>query len=304
VSRTEPAPDPAPGEPPAADTVRCDTCRAEVMAGTFCESCGVPLRPSRRGWLALVPVAVVMVSAIVAALLVRDDTATSPAVRRDRVAATVEIPDAAAPRPTVRVTYRMPASAAGPGRVDTVEAVARRLSHLGVPLRGLATVGRQLHLELPGELADAAGDLGRRGVLEVRRVTGTRPGPCPRPVPARTACSADGTLAYTLDDRVLWGSIDVARADADPGAHGDHVLDVLLRPAGAQRFARDSAGLVGSQLALVLDGTVLSAPTLQAPITNGRVEVVGGFSRAQASVLAAVLASPPLPVGLELVSVR
>ena len=52
------------------------------------------------------------------------------------------------------------------------------------------------------------------------------------------------------------------------------------------------------QLAIILDKVVVTAPTVQSPITNGTGEITGGFSEAQAKDLAVVLNSGSLPVDL------
>src|SRR5439155_9589596 len=57
--------------------------------------------------------------------------------------------------------------------------------------------------------------------------------------------------------------------------------------------------LLGAQLAVSLDQQVISAPTVQAPITDGRVVITGNFTEQSAKDLAAVLNSGPLPVPLK-----
>jgi preprotein translocase subunit SecD len=77
-----------------------------------------------------------------------------------------------------------------------------------------------------------------------------------------------------------------------------------LNDAGAQKFAEATERLRGRDLAIVLDGVVASAPTVQDAITGGQGEITGGFTEAEAKNLAVVLNSGALPVELERQEVR
>ncbi len=66
---------------------------------------------------------------------------------------------------------------------------------------------------------------------------------------------------------------------------------------GAKVFERITTENVGKQLAIVLDGAVQSAPTIQAPIAGGNAQITGNFSHDEAAKLAIVLReSLPAPV--------
>jgi preprotein translocase subunit SecD len=54
--------------------------------------------------------------------------------------------------------------------------------------------------------------------------------------------------------------------------------------------------MVLDQAAVVLDGTVLSAPLIAGPIAGGHLEISGNFTRAAVGELAAELQGGPLPV--------
>lgn len=55
----------------------------------------------------------------------------------------------------------------------------------------------------------------------------------------------------------------------------------------------------GRQFAMVLDGVVLSAPTMQAPITDGNSQITGNFTESSARDLANALKFGALPVAFE-----
>jgi preprotein translocase subunit SecD len=77
-----------------------------------------------------------------------------------------------------------------------------------------------------------------------------------------------------------------------------------LKDEGTQKFAEATERLRGRDLAIVLDGVVVSAPTVQDAITGGEGEITGGFTEAEAKNLAVVLNSGALPVELERQEVR
>ena len=82
---------------------------------------------------------------------------------------------------------------------------------------------------------------------------------------------------------------------------GRRAVDFTLEGEGSSLFAEYTTNNVGRQFAIVLDGTVVSAPVIRSAITNGQGQITGGdtgFSRQEASNLVAVLnyGSLPFPV--------
>jgi preprotein translocase subunit SecD len=77
-----------------------------------------------------------------------------------------------------------------------------------------------------------------------------------------------------------------------------------LNKAGAKKFGDATAKLLQKQLAIVLDGVVESAPTVQSAITGGQGEITGNFSATEAKNLAVVLNSGALPVELQRLNVQ
>jgi preprotein translocase subunit SecD len=75
------------------------------------------------------------------------------------------------------------------------------------------------------------------------------------------------------------------------------VVNFSLNPAGAEVFGNVTGSNIGTGLAIVLDGRVVSAPRINARITNEGV-IEGGFSQQEAEDLATVLRSGALPAGL------
>ena len=77
--------------------------------------------------------------------------------------------------------------------------------------------------------------------------------------------------------------------------------EVALKMAGpaAAAFATLTSERVGEPVALVLDGRVLTAPTIHGKIPNGLVQITGQFTRAEADALAAALREATGATGTE-----
>lgn len=96
---------------------------------------------------------------------------------------------------------------------------------------------------------------------------------------------------YILGPVVIDGA-DVVRAVAVRsqviGMAGWHV-DFKLTPEATKRFAFATTAAVGKQLALIIDGQVVSAPVVDEPILHGSVAITGGYDEEEAKALSAEL---------------
>ncbi len=73
---------------------------------------------------------------------------------------------------------------------------------------------------------------------------------------------------------------------------------------GSQKFGRTTTDNVGKRLAIVLDGQIVSAPSINEPITSGSGIISGNFSFQEATDLALLLRSGALPTPLTIVEER
>jgi preprotein translocase subunit SecD len=70
---------------------------------------------------------------------------------------------------------------------------------------------------------------------------------------------------------------------------------------GGKMFAQLTKDNIGRQIAIFLDGQVISAPTVQAEITDGKAVITGDFSLEEAKKLAQRLNEGALPVPITLI---
>lgn len=76
----------------------------------------------------------------------------------------------------------------------------------------------------------------------------------------------------------------IARQDAQPGAGWS--VDVGLTPGGTAAFETATEGAVGSAIAIIIDGRIVSSPVVAEPITSGDVVVASGLTEREATSLA------------------
>lgn len=103
-----------------------------------------------------------------------------------------------------------------------------------------------------------------------------------------TACDRVG-VAYLLEPAVIVGGVENASARLPEG--GDWTVTIALDEAASADLADLTAeiGGTGRQVAIVQDGVVVSAPSVQGTITGGQLEISGNFDQEDAEALAAAL---------------
>ncbi|WP_200329130.1 protein translocase subunit SecD [Leucobacter sp. L43] len=119
-------------------------------------------------------------------------------------------------------------------------------------------------------------------------------------------CDDSGAAKYILGPVELDGSV-ITDAVAQVGttstgaSTGEWVVQITMNKKGTEAFGKISTRLFGApepqnQFAFVLDGRVLSAPTMQAQILDGRPSISGQFTQESASALADQLKFGALPI--------
>lgn len=112
----------------------------------------------------------------------------------------------------------------------------------------------------------------------------------PDPGEYALVCDSQG-LAYLLAPASWTGSVEHAAASI-PDKQVSWVVDIDLDDDATSVFAALSTELAGTgrQFAVVMNGRVFSAPTIEARITDGRMQFAGNFTEASANELADRLA--------------
>ena len=95
--------------------------------------------------------------------------------------------------------------------------------------------------------------------------------------------------------------------DAQPSFNNQSnkpAVSFTLDRLGAQKFGRITTDNVGKRLAIILDGKIISAPSINEPIPSGNGIISGNFSFQEATDLALLLRSGALPTPLTVVEER
>ncbi len=83
-----------------------------------------------------------------------------------------------------------------------------------------------------------------------------------------------------------------------------HFISLELTDEGREKFSEATGRLVGKPIYIIMDGQILSAPTVQSKIDSSTCVVTGEFAPEDAKALAANIKSGQLPFSLEQVEVR
>ena len=168
--------------------------------------------------------------------------------------------------------------------------IERRVNGTGVAEPVVTTQGTdRVVVELPG-VSDPE---------SVRRLVGQTGRLDFVPIPETATPPAEGTK---INYPVLFSGDEVESATIGADQTGQRTVNFVLKPNGQKLFADHTATHVGQYFAIVLDGTVISAPRINEAIPNGQVQIsaggLGGFSLKEATNLVTILkfGSLPFPV--------
>lgn len=137
-------------------------------------------------------------------------------------------------------------------------------------------------------------------------ISGTAPAPSTTAAgtPAVTA-TATGTVTSTVPSgptyHTVMTGVAIKAATVSRSTLGQWVINFTLTDQGSTIFATHTSSHVGQRLAIVLDKTVISAPTIDSAITGGSGTISGSFTQDSANTLALQLRYGSLPVPLKVV---
>jgi preprotein translocase subunit SecD len=95
---------------------------------------------------------------------------------------------------------------------------------------------------------------------------------------------------YVLGPRIVdAGDVEIAAAQPDAPPSSGWSVWVNLTADGTAAFQTATESAVGSRIAIVVDGRIVSAPTVEATITSGDVVVTSGLTERDATALASRL---------------
>ncbi len=114
----------------------------------------------------------------------------------------------------------------------------------------------------------------------------------------------DADQFYVLEAAPVVTGEDLVDAQPSFDQNGRPAVNFRFNPSGGRRFGDYTADNIGSPFAIVLDGEVISAPTIQSHISGGSGIITGNFSVEESTNLAVLLRAGALPAGLEFLEER
>jgi protein-export membrane protein SecD len=115
----------------------------------------------------------------------------------------------------------------------------------------------------------------------------------------------DGSQELNVSKRIIISGDNLL--DANPrmdNQNNETVVTFNLDRVGAKRFGKATSTGIGKRLAIVLDGKIVSAPTIQSAIVAGSGQITGNFTFQSATDLALLLRSGALPAPLNIIEER
>ena len=115
----------------------------------------------------------------------------------------------------------------------------------------------------------------------------------------------DGLDEATVSKRIIISGDNLLDAQPKMDAQTNQtIVSFSLDRVGAKRFGKATSTGIGKQLAIVLDGKIISAPVVRDTIASGSGQISGGFTFQTATDLALLLRSGALPAPLNIIEER
>jgi len=116
--------------------------------------------------------------------------------------------------------------------------------------------------------------------------------------------SRPGNIGYTLLEEVLLTASNIRDVYPSTDNNGMPAVGITLDRSGNQTFSRVTGANVGENLAVVLDGKVISAPTIQMHLTDPRFIITGQFSSQEVGDMVVKIKSGSLPAEVRILEER
>lgn len=208
------------------------------------------------------------------------------------------------------LVYEADISKLAPGEVDSAmdalkSVIEKRVNLFGVsePLVQIEDSGvfglgggKRLVVELPGvsDVEKAIDMIGKTPLLEFKLI------------PDNFTPNEDGTIPEGTQfvETGLSGRLLTSASLGFQNLSNEPYVSILFNEEGRELFQKITKENVGKELAIFLDGQILSAPVIREEIDGGQAQISGGFTPEEAKTLARDLNLGALPVPIALVNTQ
>lgn len=192
---------------------------------------------------------------------------------------------------------------------QSLEIIRQRVDRIGVAEPSIQRIGQnRIQVQLPGlqdpsQLRTLLGSTAKMTFhLVASNVDMNNPPPGVSILPGY---KENSTERYAVEDKVSLDGATLTGAQASYEHDTNRPLILFeLNAQGAREFAKISRENIGRAFAIVLDGKVLTAPTIQSVIPNGKGQITGQFTAKETATLSALLRAGALPAPLKVIEER
>ncbi len=100
---------------------------------------------------------------------------------------------------------------------------------------------------------------------------------------------------------------DLKSVSYEKTAYNGYIINIKFNKTGTKKFANLTKELIGKQLAIFVNGELMSAPTIQETITGGTAQISGGnngFSLDEAKEITDMLNASIIPTTIKIVDIK
>jgi len=202
---------------------------------------------------------------------------------------------------------------------QAIEVIRNRIDALGTTEPTIIKQGeRRILVQIPGfeDSARAKDMIGRTAQLEFKIVdekgdldkalSGSIPaGDIIMYGPEQTRNGKSYRQPYLLKKRTELSGNEIADARVSiDSRYNEYAVTLKFNTKGARKFDKLTAAHVGERFAIILEGTVNSAPVIRERIAGGSAQITGSFSPEEAHDLAIILRAGALPAPVKVVEER
>ncbi len=179
---------------------------------------------------------------------------------------------------------------------QTIEVISRRVNAMGLTEPNITKQGeKRIRIELPGvsDAQEALSIIGKTAQLEFRLVDDGE-------------FALSGMTSDMFKSEFIVGGDSIEKAFTSLGDKSQYSVSLEFNAEGAEAFAKGTeeafvttvAGRA-RQIAILLDDEVISAPVPSTIIRDGKAQITGSFTLAEASLLSSLIRGGALPAELE-----
>ena len=177
---------------------------------------------------------------------------------------------------------------------QTRQIIGRRINELGLTEPIITLQGeKRLRIELPGvaDAQDAIEIIGKTAILEFALVTGDVP-------------AMEGLPATSIEYESILTGMNIQDAFVSQNEYNQPVVGLKFDDVGTSLFFEGTKKAIDNpsgsgQIAIILDGEIISAPYTRLVISDGEAIIQGDFTFETANNLAMLIRGGALPVQLE-----